>query len=89
MTASKLQRENQSLCAPLLGTQLHMAQLRELYLTGNRLRNRALGPRAWTDLSGLQVRGQGRAHIRYYWSGCPEPTHLLGPGEGGAEGQGL
>lgn len=84
-----LKIKRNELVALARGALAGMAQLRELYLTGNRLRNRALGPRAWADLSGLQVRRQGRAHIQYYWSGCPEPTQLLGPGERGAGGQGL
>lgn len=58
-----LKIKRNELVALARGALAGMAQLRELYLTGNRLRNRALGPRAWTDLSGLQVRGQGRAHL--------------------------
>lgn len=69
-----LKIKRNELVALARGALAGMAQLRELYLTGNRLRNRALGPRAWTDLSGLQVSGQGRAHSGYYWSGSPEPT---------------
>ena len=56
-----LKIKRNELAALARGALAGMAQLRELYLTGNRLRSRALAPRAWADLAGLQVRGRGEA----------------------------
>ncbi|KAL0604369.1 Podocan [Plecturocebus cupreus] len=53
-----LKVKRNELAALARGALAGMAQLRELYLTSNRLRSRALGPRAWVDLTGLQVRGR-------------------------------
>lgn len=50
-----LKVKRNELAALARGALAGMAQLRELYLTANRLRSRALGPRAWVDLAGLQV----------------------------------
>lgn len=50
-----LKVKRNELAALARGALAGMAKLRELYLTGNRLRSRALGPRAWVDLAGLQV----------------------------------
>lgn len=83
-----LKVKRNELAALARGALAGMAQLRELYLTGNRLRSRALGPRAWADLAGLQVSGRGGGRAMPVgarcWCGYPEPTHLLGPGEGWA-----
>ncbi|XP_067582272.1 podocan isoform X3 [Pseudorca crassidens] len=50
-----LKIKRNELAALARGALAGMAQLRELYLTGNRLRSRALAPRAWADLAGLQL----------------------------------
>ncbi|XP_063463542.1 podocan isoform X4 [Pan paniscus] len=50
-----LKVKRNELAALARGALAGMAQLRELYLTSNRLRSRALGPRAWVDLAHLQV----------------------------------
>lgn len=50
-----LKVKRNELAALARGALAGMAKLRELYLTGNRLRSRALGPRAWVDLAGLQL----------------------------------
>ncbi|XP_046941817.1 podocan [Lynx rufus] len=72
-----LKVKRNELAALARGALAGMAQLRELYLTGNRLRSRALGPRSWADLAHLQVRGRGErlghARVRCYWDGCPDP----------------
>lgn len=80
-----LKVKRNELAALARGALAGMAQLRELYLTGNRLRSRALGPRAWVDLAGLQVLKDlttwGHREERGWWTycgGCPEPTQLLG-----------
>lgn len=80
-----LKVKRNELAALARGALAGMAQLRELYLTGNRLRSRALGPRAWVDLAGLQVlkdlATSGHWEERGWWAycdGCPELTQLRG-----------
>lgn len=71
-----LKVKRNELAALARGSLAGMAQLRELFLTGNRLRNRALGTRAWADLEHLQVREKGLG------LGAPSAR-------GGQEGSGL
>ncbi|XP_032490443.1 podocan isoform X2 [Phocoena sinus] len=64
-----LKIKRNELAALARGALAGMAQLRELYLTGNRLRSRALAPRAWADLAGLQDDGP----LEPFCSTVPEP----------------
>uniref|UniRef100_A0A8C2NML3 LRRNT domain-containing protein n=1 Tax=Capra hircus TaxID=9925 RepID=A0A8C2NML3_CAPHI len=72
-----LKIKRNELVALARGALAGMAQLRELYLTGNRLRNRALGPRAWTDLSGLQLLDIAGNQLTEIPGGLPESLEYL------------
>lgn len=73
-----LKVKRNELAALARGALAGMAQLRELYLTGNRLRSRALGPRAWADLSHLQVKGRGAGSCPCGMAALSQPS--VGPG---------
>ncbi|CAI9152180.1 unnamed protein product [Rangifer tarandus platyrhynchus] len=72
-----LKIKRNELVALARGALAGMAQLRELYLTGNRLRNRALGPRAWADLSGLQLLDIAGNQLTEIPRGLPESLEYL------------
>ncbi|XP_045403949.1 podocan isoform X2 [Lemur catta] len=72
-----LKVKRNELAALARGALAGMAQLRELYLTGNRLRSRALGPRAWVDLAGLQLLDIAGNQLTEIPEGLPESLEYL------------
>ncbi|KAM8999796.1 podocan isoform 3-T3 [Sarcophilus harrisii] len=54
-----------------------MAQLRELYLTNNRLRSRAVPPRTWADLASLQLLNMAGNQLTEIPEGLPESLEYL------------
>ncbi|XP_006730803.1 podocan, partial [Leptonychotes weddellii] len=72
-----LKVKRNELAALARGALAGMAQLRELYLTGNRLRSRALGPRAWADLAHLQLLDIAGNQLTEIPEGLPESLEYL------------
>nr|XP_044995219.1 podocan isoform X1 [Jaculus jaculus]XP_044995220.1 podocan isoform X1 [Jaculus jaculus]XP_044995221.1 podocan isoform X1 [Jaculus jaculus] len=72
-----LKVKRNELSALARGALAGMAQLRELYLTGNRLRSRALGPRAWVDLAGLQLLDIAGNQLTEIPQGLPQSLEYL------------
>lgn len=72
-----LKVKRNELAALARGSLAGMAQLRELFLTGNRLRNRALGTRAWADLEHLQLLDIAGNQLTEIPSGLPESLQYL------------
>uniref|UniRef100_A0ABI7ZEF5 LRRNT domain-containing protein n=1 Tax=Felis catus TaxID=9685 RepID=A0ABI7ZEF5_FELCA len=72
-----LKVKRNELAALARGALAGMAQLRELYLTGNRLRSRALGPRSWADLAHLQLLDIAGNQLTEIPEGLPESLEYL------------
>nr|KAF6379899.1 podocan [Myotis myotis] len=72
-----LKVKRNELAALARGALAGMAQLRELYLTGNRLRSRALGPSAWADLAHLQLLDIAGNQLTEIPGGLPESLEYL------------
>ncbi|EHH49916.1 hypothetical protein EGM_00654, partial [Macaca fascicularis] len=72
-----LKVKRNELAALARGALAGMAQLRELYLTSNRLRSRALGPRAWVDLAHLQLLDIAGNQLTEIPEGLPESLEYL------------
>ncbi|PNJ53940.1 PODN isoform 4, partial [Pongo abelii] len=72
-----LKVKRNELAALARGALVGMAQLRELYLTSNRLRSRALGPRAWVDLAHLQLLDIAGNQLTEIPEGLPESLEYL------------
>ncbi|XP_012384576.2 podocan isoform X1 [Dasypus novemcinctus] len=72
-----LKVKRNELAALARGALAGMAQLRELYLTGNRLRSKALGPRAWADLPRLQLLDVAENQLTEIPEGLPESLEYL------------
>ncbi|XP_049631131.1 podocan [Suncus etruscus] len=72
-----LKVKRNELAALARGSLAGMAQLRELFLTGNRLRNRALGTRAWADLEHLQLLDIAGNQLTEIPIGLPESLQYL------------
>ncbi|XP_037683131.1 podocan isoform X2 [Choloepus didactylus] len=72
-----LKVKRNELAALARGALAGMAQLRELYLTGNRLRSKALGRRAWADLPRLQLLDVAENQLTEIPEGLPESLEYL------------
>ncbi|XP_068949077.1 podocan-like [Petaurus breviceps papuanus] len=59
------------------GALASMVQLRELYLTNNRLKSRAVTPRTWADLSSLQLLNMAGNQLTEIPEGLPESLEYL------------